>query len=241
MKRLVELSKNLKFKDQYILRQEEDKVAQFGFCYNCLEINSTNYKEDKAMRYLLLTSLPYSIDGTHISDIDLWECRNCTKCQDYQDIIVRRTMPTGNINAKYMIIGDAPGMGDGPKDTLDRVFVYGPSSKILRLALYELGIYHKCWFTNLLKCAKPNNVQSERHNIVACRNSLANEISIIEPEIIISLGNHVDSMLRELNILNDIKCHKVYHPSYFVRLGKNRFEYAEHINNELRIKENLMI
>ena len=239
MKKLIELSNKLNFKTQYELREQEDLYAQDGLVYNELKIKSIDYKKDKVMKYLLLTSLPFSLDNTEMFDIDLWSCRDCTKCKN--DVVYRRTMPTGNINAEYMVIGDAPGMGDGPKDTIDRALVYGPSSKILRLALYELGIYHKCWFTNLLKCSKLNNIASQLENVIACRDNLVNEITIIEPKTIILLGNHVESMFKSLYLkvvdCNDIKIEKIYHPSYYVRMGKTISDYASHINNVLRFME----
>jgi uracil-DNA glycosylase family 4 len=233
---LIEKSKNLSFKNQIELRKEEDKIINTkGFHLNNLQITNLDHRKCNIMKYIILTSLPFTIDNIKIDDWDLWNCSNCTLCKD--NVIYRRTMPTGNINAKYMVIGDAPGMGDGPKSTLDRIFTYGPSSKALRLALYEVKIIHEVWFTNLLKCAKLNNRESDITDVICCRDNLIKEIECIEPELIILLGAHVENMFNNLypKVRNKIKTAKIYHPSYIVRMGKNKKEYADHIRRELKL------
>ena len=224
------------FKDQYDLRMEEDKIVnKKGFSYNSLELTSLDYKKCAVMGYIILTSLPFTIENVKINNCNIWDCANCKLCRD--DVVYRRTMPTGNIDAKYMVIGDAPGIGDGPKSTLDRVFTYGPSSKMLRLALYECKLIHEVWFTNLLKCVKLNNIESNITNVINCRENLIKEIEFIEPEMIILLGSHVNSMFKSLysKVCKEIKTIKVYHPSYIVRMGKSKSEYAEYIRKEMMI------
>lgn len=236
LNQLIKLSQRLTFKTQNELRELEDElVNNEGFILNVL---NSNIKEH--MKYICLTSLPFTLKNEFDHGINeyiygMWDYTNCIKCSN---VVFRRTLPTGNINAEYMIIGDAPGVGNGAKKTLDRALVYGPSSHILRKALIKNKIIHKCWFTNLLKCAKPNNDKSTINNVISCRNYLLNEISIVKPKVIILLGNHVrqqfEHMYPKVFIFNEIKIVKINHPSYIVRSNKTLDMYIEQIKEVIK-------
>lgn len=216
----MNLAKTLTFKDQDVLRSiEDDIVNSRGPLVNRFDRLSGSIKH-----YLLLSSIPFSV-GTSVNISSLWPT-NCFKCKT---VVFRRTMPTGNVKPKYVIIGDAPGVGDGAKDTIDRVLVYGRSSHLLRKALGILGIYWDCWFTNLLKCALENNRPSTKKEVANCFPYLKNEIDTLKPKFIIALGHHVDSMLRQFGYTGI----RIYHPSYYVRSNKSYKEYASHIMKQL--------
>ena len=223
-KTLVEISQELTFKSQYVLRNIEDSLA----AEHAVSVFGDLTKEEK--RYLLLTSLPFSLTGSMPSiRIDsLWPV-SCRKCLT---VVYRHTMPTGNTAPTYMVVGDAPGVGDGElKGKFDRVLVYGPSSHILRKALGYIGIHNKSWYTNLLKCSTPNNRPSSTKERENCATHFMKELTTLLPQVVITLGTHVDANVRQWGYMGKIV--KVQHPSYAHRSGSSAREYSEHIKASL--------
>jgi uracil-DNA glycosylase family 4 len=223
---LIKLSGGLDFKSQKVLRSYEDEIANVIMfpIVNRIDTSMRN-----AHRYLLLTSLPFVLDHEPSKDItELWNGRRCTACKS---VVKRTAMPTGNVNPKFIIVGDAPGVGLGEKQDFDRVFTYGPSSIMLRRALSKAGIYESCWFTNLIKCSTQDNRPSFISEVMSCIGFLKNEMKVLGCDNLIVLGEHASHTLSTMYIN-----HKhVQHPSYYVRKGKSYKEYAEHVEERLML------
>lgn len=218
---LLRFAKKITFNTQVLLRAVEDKIAVN------YEFNIFRKFNSDVSRYLLLTSLPFSFVDVSINLEDLWnlDCREC------KTVIYRKTMPTGNLKPEFFIVGDAPGVGNGElSDRFDRVWVYGQSSHLLRKALFKIGIYFNCWFTNLLKCSTPKNRPSTDREVRACSLQLEREISLLQPKKIFLLGGNVQSMFHDFGIPTI----NVYHPTYFVRRGIGYREYSEHLKEKLK-------
>lgn len=218
---LVKMAKTLSFGSQSILRLVEDEFAKE------FKINLFDYNSIKVEHYLLLTSLPFSFSSVDIELEDLWHL-NCKKCKT---VIYRKTMPTGNLKPRIFVVGDAPGVGDGEKkDRFDRVWVYGQSSHLLRKALFDVGIYFDCWFTNLLKCSTPKNRPSTDREVKACISQLEIEIKLLKPKKILLLGRNVQDKFPDFGIPTI----SIYHPTHFVRKGLDYKKYAEIIREGLK-------
>ena len=149
----------------------------------------------------------------------LWKAEKCTKCKD---VVYRHTMPTGNMNAVYLFIGEAPGVSDGERE-LERVMGYGPTSVLFRSALLKANILHKSWLTNVLKCALPGNKSLDDEQYENCFEFLLNEIELLAPRKIIALGNKVSDFLS----MKGLRFSRVVHPSFCVRKGINYEKYAQ--------------
>uniref|UniRef100_A0A6M3IQ59 Type-4 uracil-DNA glycosylase n=1 Tax=viral metagenome TaxID=1070528 RepID=A0A6M3IQ59_9ZZZZ len=109
----------------------------------------------------------------------------CTRCQ----LRAGATAPVcgfGNIGAKYMLIGEAPGKNE---DELGMPFV-GLSGKrlnqLLELAHIELA---ECYLTNVCRCRPERNRNPRRAEMKACTVFLWREIKIVKPKTIITLGS----------------------------------------------------
>ena len=153
---------------------------------------------------------------------------SCEKCQQ---VVKRLTLPRGERDGRFMVVGDAPGVGDGAKESYDMAWRDGRSSEMLESALLILDIYEQCWFTNQLKCATPCNRPSFGSEIHNCRTYLDIEYEVVKPEIVILLGAHVAKTHQRV----DGKTYaEVKHPAWFVRMGKKPEEYARHIADVLR-------
>ncbi|MGC8573580.1 MAG: uracil-DNA glycosylase [Caldisphaera sp.] len=110
--------------------------------------------------------------------------KNCKKCKLYQN---RKNAVTGygNIKAKIMFIGEAPGRNE---DIQGKPFV-GSAGKLLDYLLNKIGLKRdEVYITNVVKCRPPNNRTPLKEEIEACIPYLKEEIDIIKPEIIVALG-----------------------------------------------------
>lgn len=132
----------------------------------------------------------------------------------------------GNPDAQLMIIGEAPG-ADEDKQGLPFV---GRSGKLLTKILTSLGIDRKeIFITNSVKCRPPENRKPTPLESKTCKDILlTNQINIIKPKVICTLGaTAIEALLEkpikmyevrgEPLVLNSIIVIPTYHPSYILR------------------------
>jgi uracil-DNA glycosylase len=91
----------------------------------------------------------------------------------------------GQISAKIMFIGEAPGRSEDEKG---KPFV-GAAGLILDNLLKKAGIERsQVFITNIVKCRPPNNRVPEEDELIACRPYLDRQIALIKPKVICILG-----------------------------------------------------
>lgn len=91
----------------------------------------------------------------------------------------------GQISAKIMFIGEAPGRSEDEKG---KPFV-GAAGRILDDLLKKAGIEKsQVFITNIVKCRPPNNRVPEEDELIACRPYLDRQIALIKPKVICILG-----------------------------------------------------
>src|SRR3974390_571070 len=93
----------------------------------------------------------------------------------------------GKRSTKIMIVGEAPGARE---DETHQAFV-GPAGQLLTTLLTEVGISREdCYITNAVKCRPPGNATPSRSETKVCGSTyLAEEIRVLDPPLILSLGN----------------------------------------------------
>jgi uracil-DNA glycosylase family 4 len=217
--------------------------------------DQTQFKTPQVLRYLMLTSLPYIIMEDETVDIAakleraqkilerLWPDKlGSLKIPNEEDLVPEITYPTGILTPKYFIIGDAPGCSTAkdPYDHYGRVFTRGPSSQMIRLATIYIGIYFKCWFTNLSKLAVLGNKPTNEKAILNQKEYLDFELKILQPEAIIVLGKHAAEMLKTYYQL-DIPIIQVTHPSYMARNHYSFKEYGDGIATALEHQGHIIL
>ncbi len=130
---------------------------------------------------------------------DLWRkivlsIRNCSLCPLHKT----RTHPVpgeGSLNAKVMFIGEAPGRKE---DETGRPFV-GAAGKLLDELLGIAGLRREeVFITNVVKCRPPNNRDPSDQEVMACSPHTEKIIQLVNPEIIVTLGNHSGRYIIEL-------------------------------------------
>lgn len=171
--------------------------------------------------------------------------RNCTECP--LGTLGRTTVVfgDGNPDARIMIIGEAPGRTE---DEGGKPFI-GRAGKVLDEGLTLAGIEREDLFiTNVAKCRPPENRKPTTLEAGICKNLfLFNQIKIIQPSIIITLGaTPYQALLEKKDPISSYrgKLHKVLgidllptlHPAYILRNPKMKdllyvdiISAAEHI------------
>nr|MDO8091516.1 uracil-DNA glycosylase [Candidatus Sigynarchaeota archaeon] len=110
--------------------------------------------------------------------------KECKRCR-LSETRVNAICGEGNLNAKIMLIAQAPGEKE---DKEGRMFV-GPSGRVLDELLGAAGIKRdEIYMTNLIKCMLPKNRKPKQDEIEACGYYLDEEIRLINPKILVPLG-----------------------------------------------------
>ncbi|AEA33202.1 uracil-DNA glycosylase [Hippea maritima] len=134
----------------------------------------------------------------------------------------------GNINADLMFVGEAPGRDE---DVQGRPFV-GRAGRLLRDILRDIGIKPQdVYIANCLKCRPPNNRDPLPEELVACFGYLKQQISLIKPKIIATLGRYstyeltnqkgaLGTLRGKVFVYGNIKVIPLYHPAYLLRNPK---------------------
>lgn len=121
--------------------------------------------------------------------------RDVCRCQlcDIAKYARCRVFGDGNISAKIALVGEAPGMDE---DKSGHVFI-GVAGRILRKCLLAAGIDPKeVFIANILKCHPPKILDPPSGNrkpavqeIANCLPFLKRQLNIINPAVIVALGN----------------------------------------------------
>jgi uracil-DNA glycosylase len=111
----------------------------------------------------------------------------CTKCDLYKGR-TKAVPGEGPTHAEIMFIGEGPGANE---DKQGRPFV-GASGKFLDQLLAQANVTRAdVWITNVVKCRPPGNRDPQLDEIETCTtNYLENQIKIVNPSIIVTLGRH---------------------------------------------------
>jgi len=117
---------------------------------------------------------------------------SCTKCP----LAAGRTQVVfgvGNPDADLMFVGEGPGRDE---DLAGEPFV-GRSGKLLdKLMMQEIGIDRSsCYIANVVKCRPPQNRDPLPDEIIACRPWLESQLELIDPNVVVTLGNFATRLL----------------------------------------------
>ena len=101
----------------------------------------------------------------------------------------------GSPDADVVFIGEAP----GAREDEQGVPFVGRSGQLLdRLLAEELGVERAdVYIANVVKCRPPDNRDPRPDEIAACRPWLARQLDLVDPTVIITLGNFASRLLLE--------------------------------------------
>lgn len=119
------------------------------------------------------------------------EAAACTACRlaETRNSVV---FGVGGSNADLMFIGEAPGRNE---DLQGEPFV-GAAGRLLDRLAGEVGIERdEVYIANVLKCRPPGNRDPREDEIAACKGYLARQIKLIDPAVVMTLGNFASKLL----------------------------------------------
>jgi DNA polymerase len=119
------------------------------------------------------------------------EAKVCTRCR----LSTSRTQVVfgvGDPDADLMLVGEAPGFNE---DQQGKPFV-GVAGQLLNRLLAEIGLAREeVYIANVIKCRPPNNRDPQPDEIDCCKDYLRNQIILIDPLVVVTLGNFASKLL----------------------------------------------
>jgi len=152
------------------------------------------------------------------------EIGDCTRCPLHQDR--KHVVHTeGNRKARLMFVGEAPGADE---DIQARPFV-GRAGQLLTKIIEAIGLKREeVLIGNVNRCRPPGNRAPMPDEAATCKPFLEREIAIVQPDVIVVLGNTAmknlldtrEGITRARGRFHEYKGIKVmptFHPAYLLR------------------------
>ena len=123
----------------------------------------------------------------------LHNCQRCRLSSGRTQVV----FGTGNPQADIMFVGEAPGFYE---DRQGEPFV-GAAGKLLTELLQSVGLSRTDIFiANVIKCRPPNNRDPLPDEIDTCKPFLLQQIALIRPKLVCTLGNFATQTLLEKKV-----------------------------------------
>jgi uracil-DNA glycosylase len=115
-------------------------------------------------------------------------CTTCRLAETRTNVV----FGVGDPDARLMLVGEAPGRNE---DLRGEPFV-GSAGQLLDGLLDGIGISREeAYIANVLKCRPPGNRDPMEDEIDACKGYLREQIRMIRPEVVVTLGNFATKLL----------------------------------------------
>jgi DNA polymerase len=122
---------------------------------------------------------------------------NCQRCKLAKLGRTQVVFGTGNPNASIMFVGEAPGFNE---DRQGEPFV-GAAGKLLNHLLESAGLSRsQVYIANVIKCRPPGNRDPEQDEVDTCKPFLLEQIELIKPKLVCTLGNWATQTLLEKKV-----------------------------------------
>lgn len=154
-------------------------------------------------------------------------CQACALCDSRQQTV----FGVGNIEADWMIVGEAPGEEE---DRRGEPFV-GKAGQLLDRMLDALDLTRaeapaakQVYIANVLKCRPPANRNPLPAEVAQCEPYLLRQMALVRPKVVVAMGRFAaQSLLKSTDAIGRLrgKVHHVdgipvvvtYHPAYLLR------------------------
>ena len=124
----------------------------------------------------------------------LIDCQRCKLAKMGRTQVV---FGVGNPHASIMFVGEAPGFHE---DRQGEPFV-GAAGKLLNDLLQSAGLSRSdIYIANVIKCRPPNNRDPEPDEVETCKPFLMQQIAMIHPKLVCTLGNWATQTLLERKV-----------------------------------------
>ena len=123
----------------------------------------------------------------------LKDCQRCGLAAGRTQVV----FGTGNPHATIMFVGEGPGFHE---DKQGIPFV-GAAGKLLTQLLESAGLSREeIYIANVVKCRPPNNRNPLPEEIETCQPFLLQQVELIKPKLVCSLGNFATQTLMERKV-----------------------------------------
>lgn len=124
----------------------------------------------------------------------LHDCQRCPLAKLGRRQVV---FGVGHPHASVMFVGEAPGFHEDQKG---EPFV-GAAGQLLNELLESVGLSRAdIYIANVIKCRPPNNRDPEAQEVDTCKPFLLQQIALIRPKLVCSLGNWATQTLLERKV-----------------------------------------
>lgn len=153
--------------------------------------------------------------------------RDCQRCKLAKLGRSQVVFGVGNPHASIMFVGEAPGFYEDQKG---EPFV-GAAGKLLNDLLQSAGLSRsEIYIANVIKCRPPNNRDPEPDEVETCKPFLMEQIGLIKPKLVCTLGNWATQTLMERKVgitkvrgqafyLKDFVLFPLFHPAAALHQG----------------------
>lgn len=171
----------------------------------------------------------------------------CTLCAELAETRKSVVFGSGNIKAKLMLIGEAP----GEEEDLQGLPFVGKAGQLLTKIIESIGLSRRDVFiANVLKCRPPGNRSPRPEEVLNCKPYLIQQIEWIQPHMICCLGNFAAQTLLETTVsvsqlrgkfhaFGRAKVLCTYHPAYLLRNPSEKRKVWEDMKKIKRELESL--
>jgi len=122
---------------------------------------------------------------------------NCQRCKLAGLGRTQVVFGVGNPQASIMFVGEGPGYYE---DRQGEPFV-GAAGKLLNELLESAGLSRsQVYIANVIKCRPPNNRDPETDEVDTCKPFLMQQIQLIKPQLVCSLGNWATQTLLQKKV-----------------------------------------
>ncbi|MCC6141499.1 MAG: uracil-DNA glycosylase [Nitrospira sp.] len=133
---------------------------------------------------------------------------NCQRCKLAKLGRSQVVFGVGNPHASIMFVGEAPGANE---DLKGEPFV-GAAGKILNDLLQSANLSREdIYIANVIKCRPPENRDPEPDEVETCKPFLLQQIQLIRPKLVCTLGNWATQTLLERKVgITKVKAQAFY-------------------------------
>ena len=139
---------------------------------------------------------------------------NCERCKLAKLGRSQVVFGVGNPHASIMFVGEAPGFNEDQKG---EPFV-GAAGKLLNDLLASAGLSRdQIYIANVIKCRPPNNRDPEQDEVETCKPFLMQQIQLIRPKLVCTLGNWATQTLLERKVgITKVKAQAFYMKNFVI-------------------------
>lgn len=139
---------------------------------------------------------------------------NCQRCKLAKLGRTQVVFGVGNPHASIMFVGEAPGFNEDQKG---EPFV-GAAGKLLNDLLASAGLSRdQIYIANVIKCRPPNNRDPEPDEVETCKPFLLQQIQMIRPKLVCTLGNWATQTLLERKVgITKVKAQAFYMKDFVI-------------------------